>query len=142
MGRGLVIVLLLSGALVSPTGCGEVTEAALPDRPTATDVQERVCTPACATSVCHGAPTFAGDLDLSSVASSHSALVDTDPTNAVARNLGLIRVVPGDPDSSFLFRKLTEPGPGEGTPMPSSETRLTPPYVDLVARWISQGAVR
>ena len=141
MRRGLVISLIVCGSCVSMAGCGEISEASLPERPTAADVQELVFTTACATSGCHSEPTFAGDLDLSAASTSHEALVDTEPTNRVARNLGLIRVVPGDPDSSFLFRKLTEPGTGEGAPMPSSQTRLTAPYVDLVARWISQGAV-
>jgi len=141
MRRGPVIMLILVGPFVSMWGCSEINEASLPERPTTADVQEHVFTTACATSGCHGEPTFAGELDLSTAASSHEALVDIKPTNPVARNLGLIRVVPGDPDSSFLFRKLTEPGTGEGAPMPSSETRLTAPYVELVARWISQGAV-
>jgi len=106
------------------------------------DVQGLVFTPGCTQGPCHNGTTRAGELDLSSSAASYSALVDVVAHNQTARDRGLLRVVPGDPDTSFLFLKLFSPGPGEGTPMPTVDERLTAPYLDLVARWIEQGAPR
>ncbi len=135
-------LLILSSTATFVWGCGEVVEGTLPDRPTMDDVQSLVFTPGCAQGPCHNGTTRAGELDLSSSAASYSALVEVAAHNQTARERGSLRVVPGDPDASFLFLKLLSPGPGEGTPMPTVDQRLTAPYLDLVARWIEQGAIR
>ena len=132
----------LWGLLWALPGCGEAVDGSLPQRPTIDDVQEFVFGPACANGDCHALPTRAGDLDLSSAALSYTNIVEVAATNTVAAQRDLLRVVPGDPDSSFLFRKLLSVGPGEGTPMPTVDEQLTGPYLDLVSRWIEQGAVR
>ena len=123
-------------------GCGDPIHVDLPERPTIDDVQRFVFTPGCTDATCHDTTTQAGALDLSSAETSYEELVEVDASNSTARGRSLLRVVPGDPDSSFLFRKLVSPGPGEGTPMPTVDERLTAPYLDLVARWIEQGATR
>jgi len=115
---------------------------ALPQRPTIDDVQRFVFTPGCTEASCHDTATKAGALDLSSAEVSYRELVEVSASNPSAKSQNLLRVVSGDPDSSFLFRKLVSPGPGEGTPMPTVDDRLAAPYLDLVARWIEQGAAR
>lgn len=54
----------------------------------------------------------------------------------------LLRVDPGAPERSYLIHKLrnTHLGAGgEGEPMPMG-TQLPPDQVDVIARWIEQGA--
>lgn len=51
------------------------------------------------------------------------------------------RVVPGDPDASVLMKKLTTPLPANvGEAMPLNYPRLTADEVELVRRWIAEGA--
>jgi hypothetical protein len=102
-------------------------------------LQRRVFTASCATASCHGAGG-AGGLTLTAGAS-YASLVGVPATNPVARDAGLLRVVPGDPDASFLLRKLQAAlRPGEGAPMPFVGSALPPASIDLVRRWIAAGA--
>jgi hypothetical protein len=59
-----------------------------------------------------------------------------------AREYGELRVNPGDPTTSFLYRKLAENPPPVGYQMPAPATGsiLRPSEVDRVRRWILQGA--
>jgi hypothetical protein len=53
---------------------------------------------------------------------------------------GLQRVLPGNPDDSYLVRKL-EGGPGiTGARMPLSRASLPTAQLDLIRLWIAQGA--
>src|SRR5207249_500602 len=93
----------------------------------------------CATASCHDA-TAAGGLDLSEHAS-FANLVDVPPANPAAQAAGRLRVVPRDPDQSFLLAKLLgQLGPGEGSRMPLVGRPLSPAAIDLVRRWIAAGA--
>lgn len=104
---------------------------------TLTQIQTQVFTPIC--SVCHSGPT-SGDLpsgmNLSSAAASHAALV-----NVASLQVGnLDRVEPGDPDNSYLIRKL-EGGPGiVGTRMPQGGPFLDQQTIDMIRQWITDGA--
>ena len=65
--------------------------------------------------------------------------------NAAAFGRGLLRVAPGEPDRSFLLIKLVGPGGPNwdqafGSQMPLIGGPLTGPEIDLVRRWIEQGA--
>jgi hypothetical protein len=53
-----------------------------------------------------------------------------------------VRVVPGDPEASFLIRKVraTEADPVIGAPMPYSYEPLTPRQIETVRLWIAEGA--
>lgn len=53
------------------------------------------------------------------------------------------RVAPGDPDNSFLILKIraTEVQDGLGAPMPYSYDPLSPSEIDVVRRWIAEGAL-
>jgi hypothetical protein len=62
-------------------------------------------------------------------------------SNPAAQAAGLLRVAPGDPNDSFLLRKLTGAvGGAEGSPMPFGGARLSRSSIDLVRRWIAAGA--
>jgi hypothetical protein len=102
-------------------------------------IQERIFTGrGCTVTTCHGALPAAG-LDLRPGAS-YPSLVDVPAANPTARSAGALRVVPGDPDASFLARKLR--GRllfGEGEPMPLLGRLLTSLELDVVDAWIRAG---
>lgn len=94
----------------------------------------------CTNSMCHGAAAMGG-LDLRAD-SSYENLVETKSSNST-----LFRVMPGEPDESFLYNKLraaVEPGSVdiEGSPMPSGLPPLSAPHLEAVRRWIEAGAPR
>ena len=98
---------------------------------------------------CHGGtsgpPTPAspaGPIDLSA-SSKRTELVD----RASIHGMGLVLVVPGDPASSFLMRKLTDDLPTDltlGSPMPLGEaiqwSMIPQSEVDAISCWIAAGA--
>jgi hypothetical protein len=85
--------------------------------------------------LCHAGPTPAGGLNLSTDA--YSALVNKPST----RKPGAILVVPGDPESSYLYQKL-EGSPGiVGLRMPrNGPPFLTDGQIQVIERWIEEGA--
>ena len=102
-------------------------------------IQTGIFRPSCASFSCHSSTARKGNLDLSDAASSYAQLVQVPPDNETARAEGFRRVVPGQPDSSFLIIKLTNPGPGEGVLMPKSNARLNPDLLQLIRDWIVAG---
>jgi hypothetical protein len=66
----------------------------------------------------------------------HTSLVGvTSPANP-----GAIRVIPGDPENSYLIHKL-EGRPGiVGTPMPRGNALLSAGQILVIRRWIERGA--
>ena len=66
----------------------------------------------------------------------HSSLVGvTSPAKP-----GAIRVIPGDPENSYLIHKL-EGRPGiVGTPMPRGNALLSAGQILVIRRWIELGA--
>ncbi len=55
-------------------------------------------------------------------------------------NPGLPLVVPGDPEASYLYRKLVDRAPAAGDQMPLQQAPLSPHAKELVRLWILQGA--
>lgn len=93
----------------------------------------------CAIPTCHDSASAAGNLVLSA-GQAHGELVGVPPDVATARDAGLLRVVPGDADMSFLYRKLVGPRPEWGSRMPLDAACLLPEQIDQVRRWIEAGA--
>lgn len=50
-------------------------------------------------------------------------------------------VVPGDPEKSLLFSSLVTKEEGDKMPPPKEEKQLTPAQIDIIKKWIAQGAV-
>ncbi|HJQ83561.1 MAG TPA: hypothetical protein VKA21_05760 [Candidatus Binatia bacterium] len=102
-------------------------------------LQQRIFTPSCAMFSCHG-DANAGGLGLGA-GIAYADLVGVPAANTAANAAGLLRVAPGDPDRSFLLRKLEgRLAVGEGDPMPQVGTRLPASSIDLIRRWILAGA--
>ena len=105
-----------------------------------TTVQAKVFTPSCAFGTCHNPPQGAGDLVLNT--GTHSKIVNV-PSPQVPT---MKRVVPGKPEESFLYLKLTKTtddlrqyGPDAGESMPPGEP-LEAERLELVREWIANGA--
>jgi hypothetical protein len=133
------VALLL--ALAACGGGGEDAPPPAPPppaglQPTLASIQANVLTPSCAKSGCHTGMGAQAGLNLDP-GSSWGALVNIVSSQDMLRT----RVVPMDPDGSFLIQKL------EGTPgiigarMPADG----PPYlqqstIDVIRLWIQNGA--
>jgi hypothetical protein len=87
---------------------------------------------------CHNAQgaRFAGNLNLAD-GSAYAQLVNV----ASSGKPGAVRVIPGDPDNSYLIQKI-EGAPGiVGQRMPrTSGPFLTPGQILIIRTWIRQGA--
>jgi hypothetical protein len=140
------VVVLVAFALAA-TGCDENLRdlaGPTPDlEPTFSAIQRDIfsatdSTGRAACTSCHNAQgaRFAGNLNLTGT-TAYSQLVNV-PSSGKA---GAVRVVPGDPDNSYLIHKL-EGGPnivGERMPRTSGPF-LTPGQILIIRTWIRQGA--
>ncbi|MBI3786515.1 MAG: hypothetical protein HY270_24260 [Deltaproteobacteria bacterium] len=131
-----LLAVLMTGAIAGCAGNGPPV-----DQPTsAFDVlQQTIFDTRCATGGCHTSAADAGGLILDS-GRSYGNLVGAASANEAAFSAGLQRVVPFNPDSSFLLIKVTTPGAGQGTRMPRDGAALSPSDIELIRSWIASGA--
>lgn len=66
--------------------------------------------------------------------------LDTEEGALVALKSGKRAVVPGDRNSSALFHRITTTDEADKMPPVESDKTLTPHEIDLLGRWIDQGA--
>ena len=88
---------------------------------------------ACAFITCHTSAGYAGSLDL--------ADTEVQKELVLANSIvcpGWKRVVPGSPEASFLWNKLTQDTPACGDRMPLGLRPLPPHALDCVRTWISE----
>ncbi len=109
------------------------------------EIQRDIFDVHCAIPFCHtdADARFSGNLSLQQ-GSSHDQLVGVQPDNLVARQQGLLRVDPGNPDNSFIIIKLLGPAPdsGLGARMPQGELNPLPAeMIDRIRAWITRGAL-
>jgi hypothetical protein len=105
--------------------------------PTFTDVKTQILTPIC--SGCHSADgqAPAGGLNMTSTVA-WGNLVNA-PSSGKS---GAIRVIPGDPDNSYLVQKLEGAAGIVGLRMPrNGPPYLTDAQIALVRQWIAAGAL-
>ena len=94
----------------------------------------------CSNSGCHGGSRPANGMNLST-GIAYDSIVDI----AARVGGGLKRIMPGDADNSFLYRKVaakTNPGSFTiaGSPMPLTGSALSSDQMAAVALWINEGA--
>lgn len=130
----------LAGSLIA-AGCGDfelLTAPPPPDPidPTATfsRVQNTIFTPSCAVAGCHDAFGRSAGLILAE-GQAWANLVNQPSTQAP----GLDRVEPGDPDQSYLYRKVIGVGIS-GERMPAFSPPLPEESIRLIRDWIRRGA--
>lgn len=101
-------------------------------QPTLASIQDNVFTPIC--TACHTGGGAPQGLQLDAGVSA-SRLISVP----VPRNTSLTRVIPGDPDHSFLINKL-EGTQTIGERMPLNQTPLDPSTIAVIRQWIANGA--
>lgn len=130
-------------AAVLALGCGDLKPLVTgpdddgPDATaTFTRVQGEVFTVSCALSGCHTGTAPASNLDLSATV----AYANVVGVPAVQRP-GLHRVAPGDPERSYLVKKMRGDADISGSRMPPGGPYLEA-QVRLVSDWVRRGAPR
>lgn len=104
---------------------------------TLTQIQAQVFSPIC--SGCHSGPAgpiLPGGMDLSTAANSHANLVNV----ASSQVPSLDRVEPGQPDNSYLIRKLEGAAGIVGSRMPQGGPFLNQETMDMIRQWITDDA--
>ena len=112
-----------------------IARPGVPFEPTLPEIQANVFTPSCALSFCHGAALQA-NLDLREGAS-FTNLVNV-PSVEVPEAM---RVLPFDPNSSYLICKLENCPWIVGNQMPLIGGPLDQSVIDNIRQWITQGAL-
>lgn len=123
-----------SGEGLDENGRPIVSGDPVPSGPTLATIQAKVFSVNCAVSGCHGGSTVQQGLRLDAGFSAANLINVASP-----RDPKLIRVVPGNPDASFLIQKL------QGTQTLGDRMPLFGPYlpqatIDEVRLWIQNGA--
>lgn len=131
----LVLILGLAGAALAEMGGGEPVQDAPPAAPSFAKDIVPILKRRCAT--CHLTGDEPGGMALYPAAA-YDSLV-----GAPSLESPLLRVAPGKPEESYVFRKLEgthiEAG-GYGDGMPLDGWPLDAPDIDLFKRWIAAGA--
>jgi predicted small lipoprotein YifL len=128
---------LLVAALLTLAACGGGGGSSAPPaglQPTLASIQDNVFTVTCAVSGCHGGASAQFGLRLDPGFSYGNLINVPSP-----RDSSLIRVVPGDPDASFLIQKL-DGTQTLGERMPDGGPYLTTATVNVIRKWIEDGA--
>ncbi len=99
-------------------------------------IQTKIFTPTCATVGCHTGPMPTAGQDLRDADTSFNNLVMVPSIQSA-----LFKVLPGDPDNSYLIQKL-EGTAGMGLQMPRNLPPLPQADIDVVRQWITDGANR
>lgn len=114
----------------------KVEKSATPAAPSFKNDVMPIFTSSCGGGGCHGSRMPAEGLDLSSAASAYASLVNVGSTQCAANK----RVLPSQPDMSYLVWKLDGTGPCfSGSRMPKG-TPLAPAQIATVRGWILSGA--
>jgi hypothetical protein len=103
-------------------------------QPTLASIQDNVFSIDCAVPGCHGGASAQQGLRLDA-GFAYGNLVNV----ASPRDPSLIRVIPGDPDNSFIIRKL-EGTQTLGDRMPDGGPYLPQSTIDAIRQWIANGA--
>lgn len=135
-----VLWIAISTALLGCAGDGEGLDengrpldgGPVPLAPTFASIQQNVFTPQC--TVCHSGAAAPLGLRLDE-ASSYAMLVNV----ASVEVSGLSRVLPGNPDQSYLVQKI-EGRAAVGGRMPLNAPPLPQATIDVIRQWILEGA--
>jgi hypothetical protein len=99
-------------------------------------ISQQVFAPRCALSGCHDSESFQNDLELLPN-SAYGQILGVPPFNATAAAAGLLRITPGEPTLSYLYRKVTfDLDPGWGSGMPLTGLPLSSELTELLRLWI------
>ena len=139
--------LFLAAALcmVLASGCKDEPEYVAPDSSYGL-IYDRIFATNCALSGCHHEAEKKRDPDgtLPYLAgeAAYTNLLNATPHDLRAANADLKLVLPGSPDSSFLYQKITFDSSAFqfGSAMPTGGLELTANQIEFVRQWIAAGA--
>jgi len=134
MALSALIVAACAGEGIDPSGSTSTTSSKGPSL--LGQIQTDILQPTCARSGCHDPLTKSLGVDLSSAEASYDSLVGVPATCN-----GAIRVVPDDPDASYLLDKLGTGGTFCGSMMPLGGPSLDGAQLQLIRDWIAAGAL-
>ena len=140
-------IICVFALAVSAAGCDEkLADVAGPTpnlQPTLTSIQRDIFSAAdssgrAACTQCHNA----GNRNFAATLSLAEGAAFGDLVNVPSRNkAGAVRVIPGDPDGSYLIQKLEGRSDIVGQRMPrTGGPFLTPGQISIIRRWIELGA--
>ncbi len=130
---GLTLMLLAAATVPACKGRSETVPPPQIESscsPEAESIYRTILQQSCNGAACHGAETAVLGLDL--VSSSPNALVGK---SSVTCN-GWALVVPGSPENSFLYHKVSQGVPACGEHMPVMG-QLSPTQIDCIGQWIT-----
>ena len=128
------------GSDISIDVASDVPLDATPDAgPTLATIEALVLRPHCAIPSCHASAEPTGRMRLDEDFP-RTSLRGVAAMGVSCRDQGLVRVVPGDPAASLLYRKISEDAPPCGSRMPQAADPLPPALIALVRDWIAAGA--
>ena len=128
------LLFIACGKLKEPTGPDPGNGEPIDPTATFTRVQSEIFTPTCARLGCHDRIVHQEDQIL--VAGEAYANVVNHPSIEIPQ---LMRVKPGDPSNSYLYRKITGAGI-TGDRMPQTLPPLSDAQIKLIRDWIRRGA--
>jgi hypothetical protein len=129
----------VAGLLLAACGGGSGGSSG-PTASTFERIQSQVFDVSCSADSCHSSIGQAGGLVLEEGAS-WDQLTSQPPANRAAAHHGFMRVMPGNPDNSFLLAKITDNlAAGEGLSMPYNAAPLDDATVEVIRAWIAAGA--
>ncbi len=109
--------------------------------PTLDQIQGAIFTPDCATSGCHDNTTQAASLSLADADTSYAEMVGEFSNQTGQENVMLVAA--GDPDASYLIRKMENAAGITGNVMPPPGRAPVPQAdIDVIRLWITNGAER
>ncbi len=136
--RALLLVLVLAATV----GCGKVKSPTAPAESgsgpalTFAQIQAQVFTPSCAKSGCHVPGVAAGGMVLAA-GQSYGQIVGRPSQESPS----LDRIQPGDPERSYLLKKIRGDADISGSRMPQDGPPfLSAEEIDGIAAWIRAGA--
>lgn len=111
-------------------------------------IQAKILTPSCAIASCHNSqsdPFFSQHKLILTSGQSFDQLVNRAPFNEMAAEDGMMLVMPGDPEKSFLYHKLQRAtshhsGMDYGNPMPLGLDKISAGQLEYIRQWIEAGA--
>ncbi|MBI2503998.1 MAG: hypothetical protein HYW07_12300 [Candidatus Latescibacteria bacterium] len=125
------------GTTLGPDGVpptGEAPPDTTPTTPTLAQLSREIFTPNCAFSGCHSGAGAAAGMSLAADRIAGQIIGVVSPTS------GMKRVDPGNPEGSYLLKKLRGDTGISGGQMPLGDAPLSAAQIALVRAWIAAGA--
>lgn len=118
---------------VPPTGEAPPDTTSSP-APTLAQLSREIFTPNCAFSGCHSGAGAAAGMSLAADRIAGQLIGVVSPTS------GMKRVDPGNPEGSYLLKKLRGDAGISGAQMPLGDAPLSAAQLELIRAWIAAGA--